>query len=104
MTEALFSGGQIEHLESGWALMSFIGQKAHYWVEDLTTMKPIVRGGVPVRYYTSTCGLSAVTDKEVPALEVAIFQGAFGVCRTRMFNNSVVSAKESEGGEKRNDE
>ena len=67
-TTTLLSGGPIEHLESGWALMPFVGSCAHHWTEDKKTMLPQVRDGGRVRYYTSRCGLLAVTDKKAPAL------------------------------------
>lgn len=67
-TMALMSDGPIEHLKQGWALMPFVGERAHYWIEDKKTMPPKIRDGGRVRYYTSRCGLSAVTIQKVPAL------------------------------------
>lgn len=66
----VLSDGPINHLESGWALMPFVGERAHYWVEDKKTMSPQIRDGGRVRYYTSRCGLVSVTDKKVPALSI----------------------------------
>lgn len=63
------SAGPIEHMEKGWAVMPFVGGKAHYWVEDKDTMPPKIRYGERVRYYKSHCGISAVTNNKVPALQ-----------------------------------
>lgn len=68
MNEALISNGPIEHLKSDWALMPFVGKCAHYWTEDKDTMPPKINDGGHVRYYTSRCGLVAVTDRARPAL------------------------------------
>lgn len=47
----LLSGGPIEHLKRGWALMPFVGTRAHFWIEDKETMPPKIREGGRVRYY-----------------------------------------------------
>lgn len=63
------SGGPIEHLVSGFALMPFVGTKAHYWIEDKQTLPPTIGGAGRVRYYTSRCNLTAVTNNRVMALD-----------------------------------
>lgn len=70
MSEALISNGPIEHLKADWALMPFVGKRAHYWTEDKDTMPSMIRGGGQVRYYTSRCGLVAVVDHKRPALGI----------------------------------
>lgn len=67
-TKSLMSGGPINHLERGWALLPFVGKCAHYWTEDNKTMMPEIRDGGRVRYYTARCGLVGTTMKKVPAL------------------------------------
>ena len=70
---SLFSEGPIEHLEKGWALMPFVGGKAHYWIENKGTMTPTISGGGRVRFYTSRCGVTAETDSRAPALGAGNF-------------------------------
>ena len=66
----LLSDGPVEHLKRGWALMPFIGSRAHFWIEDTETIIPQIRDGGRVRYYTALCGAVALTDNKVPALGV----------------------------------
>lgn len=68
-----FAIGPIEHLTKGWAVMPFIGRKAHHWTEDTKTMQPTIRDGGRVRYYVSACGLLSATSKSVPALNPGNF-------------------------------
>lgn len=65
----MMSGGPITSLSKGWAILPFIGQRAHYWIEDKETMPPKIGETGRVRYYTSRCGLAGVTNDSVPALE-----------------------------------
>ena len=60
------SGGPIK-LSRGWALIPFIGSKAHFWVEQ--EVEPYIDKNGRVRFYTSLCGIEATTDDKVPALE-----------------------------------
>ena len=70
----MISGSPIE-LENGWALMPFVGNRAHYWELD--------HKGENTSYYISLCGVDAVTRKEAGPLE----PGNWPLCK-RCTNNS----------------
>lgn len=65
MSENRMSGGPIEPFPEGWALIPFVGERAHYWRETV----PGMCGGVRVRNYRSMCGLKGETARHSPALE-----------------------------------
>lgn len=71
---AILSGGPIEHLLQGYALIPFTGRKPHYWKEDAETMLPAICDGGRVRYYRSACGLEGRTSCRIPALGVGNMQ------------------------------
>ena len=75
-----FGLGPLQNFRSGWALFPFVGvsggdrpQRAHYWREDKKTMPPRISDGGRVRYFTSLCHVSSVTNDKVPALGVGNF-------------------------------
>lgn len=68
MEAGALSGGPLDSLKRGWALMPFVGKRAHYWIEDIETMPPTIGKAGRVRYYRSLCGATAVTNYRVPAL------------------------------------
>lgn len=74
----LLSVGPLENLKRGWALLPFVGKRAHYWVEDTKTMPSTIGKAGRVRYYRSFCGVLGVTNHSVPALGV----GNFPRCKT----------------------
>lgn len=65
----LLSGPPLKNLRKGWALLPFVGNRAHYWIEDteIPLAKLDERGRI--RYYQSKCRLLGVTRPTVPALE-----------------------------------
>lgn len=68
MEAKALSGGPIDILKQGWALMPFVGKRAHFWIEDTDTMPPTIGEAGRVRYYRALCGVLAVTNGKVPAL------------------------------------
>lgn len=66
----MISGGPIQHLTKGWAVIPFVGKRAHWWIEDTETMADTApEGPAPVRYYQAACKVLAVTNAKIPALD-----------------------------------
>lgn len=63
--------GPIEHLQEGWALIPFHGERAHHWKEFVpqASVLPKIAQGGRVRYYDAACGMHGVTTGRVPAID-----------------------------------
>lgn len=84
----MISGGPIWNLKKGWALLPFVGKRAHYWIEDTTTMVPNISEVGRTRYYNSLCGVVGVVNHKVPALD----HGSWPRCaRCSSANNKLIN-------------
>ena len=73
MNRGYLAIGPIKHLKKGWAIIPFIGRKAHYWTEEELTSGYIDKYG-RVRFYNSLCGLEGTTDDARPAIDPGNWQ------------------------------
>lgn len=66
-----FSGGPIESLLDGWALIPFVGMRGHYWREITAGLRRRQLVTDPdVRVYRSLCGVTGSTTSRVGAMNV----------------------------------
>ena len=70
--------GPIEHLQDDWAIIPFIGEKAHYWEEIKPKGMTDIDESGRKRYYRSLCGTFGTTDSKRPAID----PGNWPKCKT----------------------
>lgn len=66
-----FSGGQIENLADGWALIPFVGLRGHYWHEITAGLRRkhlIVDDDL--RVYRSLCGVTGSASSHAKPMNV----------------------------------
>ncbi|MCU7839737.1 MAG: hypothetical protein KZQ94_10225 [Candidatus Thiodiazotropha sp. (ex Troendleina suluensis)] len=68
MNHGFISGGPIE-LENGWAIIPFVGERAHYWERNEIEGFAQIFKGEQVKPYKSLCGVEGLIYAGVPALE-----------------------------------
>lgn len=79
--QGTFSGGPIDDFGEGWACFMFVGQKAHYWIDDSDAFRsafpdaPAERRG-----YVTLCGVVGITTPRVPPLH----PGNYPLCKRCM--------------------
>ena len=69
------TAGPIKHFKKGWAVLAFVGQKAHFWADDICSM---TFGGKET-FYTAACGLTASSSRRLPALY--LYPGSWVRCK-----------------------
>ncbi|GAB4297078.1 MAG: hypothetical protein Kow0096_14920 [Thiohalomonadaceae bacterium] len=65
---ALMTGGPAPELRSGWAVMPFVGEVAHFW-REVKQVVPRIHDGERVRQYLALCGATATAYAGAQALE-----------------------------------